>query len=87
MAEYIRAYEYEKNVNPTLKSIPVDKKNIAECKNKPTMLEHFFHSRDSSTIDDIKVKEISYLDKYLTNINESSLDINNYTIQSDICKF
>ena len=64
-----------------------NKKNIAECKNKPTMLEHFFHSRDSPTLDDIKVKEISYLDKYLNNINESSLDINNYTIQTDICKF
>jgi hypothetical protein len=64
-----------------------NKKNIAECKKKPTMLEHFFNSRESPTIDDIKVKEISYLDKYLTNINESCLDINNYTIQSDICKF
>uniref|UniRef100_A0A6C0DIV3 Cupin 2 conserved barrel domain-containing protein n=1 Tax=viral metagenome TaxID=1070528 RepID=A0A6C0DIV3_9ZZZZ len=31
MAEYITAYEYEKNVNPQLKNIPIDKKNIDEC--------------------------------------------------------
>jgi len=64
-----------------------NKKNIAECKNKPTMLEHFFNSKESASVEDIKVKDISYLDKYLTNINESCLDINNYTIQTDICKF
>ena len=63
-----------------------DKKNIAECKNKTTLLEKFFNSNDNNS-DDIKIKEISYIDKYLTNINESSLDISNYMIQSEVCKF
>jgi gentisate 1,2-dioxygenase len=31
MDEYINAYEYEKNVNPTLNSIPLYEKNINEC--------------------------------------------------------
>jgi len=63
-----------------------DKKNIAECKNKTTVLDHFFNSKDNNNEDfNTKEKEISYINKYLTNINESCLDINNYTIQSDIC--
>jgi hypothetical protein len=62
-----------------------NKKNIAECKNKTTLLEHFFNSKDNN--EDVKIKEISYVNKYLTNINESCLDINNYTIQTDVCKF
>ena len=62
-----------------------NKKNIAECKNKTTVLEHFFNTKDSN--DDVKTKEISYVNKYLTNINESFLDISNYTIPSDVCRF
>jgi gentisate 1,2-dioxygenase len=31
MEEYIRAYEYETNVNPILKNIPINKKNISDC--------------------------------------------------------
>jgi len=31
MEEYIKAYEYEKNVNPTLTQIPIIKKNIQDC--------------------------------------------------------
>jgi gentisate 1,2-dioxygenase len=32
MNEYIKAYEYESNVNPILKSIPITTKNINNCK-------------------------------------------------------
>ena len=31
MEEYIKAYEYEKNVNPMLNSVPILKKNIQDC--------------------------------------------------------
>ena len=31
MSNYIRAYEYEKNVNPSLKSVPIFAKNINDC--------------------------------------------------------
>ena len=28
---YIKAYEYENNVNPKMKSIPITRKNIHDC--------------------------------------------------------
>jgi gentisate 1,2-dioxygenase len=31
MDEYIQAYEYEKNVNPPLKSVPITEKHINDC--------------------------------------------------------
>ena len=31
MDRYITAYEYEKNVNPVLKSVPILEKNAFEC--------------------------------------------------------
>ena len=31
MDDYIQAYEYEKNVNPPLTSIPIIQKNIKDC--------------------------------------------------------
>ena len=31
MEEYIKAYEYEKNVNPTLNQIPIVTKNVKDC--------------------------------------------------------
>ena len=31
MTDYISAYEYEKNVNPTMKKIPIFQKNILDC--------------------------------------------------------
>jgi len=29
--EYIRAYEYQKNVNPEMKSVPITQKNVEDC--------------------------------------------------------
>jgi gentisate 1,2-dioxygenase len=31
MSEYIKAYEYESNVNPTLNSVPIVAKNVKDC--------------------------------------------------------
>ena len=61
------------------------KKNIAECKNKLTVLDNFFKPKELGNIDHIQVKDLSNVDKYLTNMYESCLDINNYIIRSDIC--
>jgi len=66
-----------------------NKKIIAECKNKTTVLEHFFNTKDINGVDNPptnNTKEISYLSKYLTNLNEAALDINNYMVQTDICQ-
>jgi hypothetical protein len=36
---YIKAYEYENNVNPKMKSIPITKKNIHDCDYGITFLD------------------------------------------------
>ena len=40
MTDYISAYEYEKNVNPTLAKIPIKKKNINECDYGITIIDN-----------------------------------------------
>lgn len=52
MVEYIKAHEYEKNVNPVLKSIPIIEKNINDCDYGITFVDfsHLFNvSYTSST--------------------------------------
>jgi len=39
MTGYIKAYEYEKNVNPKLKNIPITQKNINDCDYGITFIE------------------------------------------------
>jgi len=39
MDDYIKAYEYEKNVNPLLNSIPIVKKNISDCEYGITFID------------------------------------------------
>ena len=45
MNEYISAYEYEKNVNPTIISIPIVQKNISDCEDNITPIDfsELFH--------------------------------------------
>jgi len=40
MDEYISAYEYEKNVNPSLKNIPITQKNIIDCEYGINFINH-----------------------------------------------
>jgi len=52
MVEYIKAHEYEKNVNPVLQSIPIIEKNIKDCDYGITFVDcsHLFNvSYTSST--------------------------------------
>jgi len=52
MVEYIKAHEYEKNVNPVLHSIPIIEKNIKDCDYGITFVDcsHLFNvSYTSST--------------------------------------
>jgi gentisate 1,2-dioxygenase len=39
MEDYIKAYEYEKNVNPTLQSVPIIQKNIIDCSYGMTFID------------------------------------------------
>jgi gentisate 1,2-dioxygenase len=48
---YITAYEYEKNVNPSLKEIPISKKNVTDCDYGVTFIDfgHVFNVDYKST--------------------------------------
>ena len=64
-----------------------NKKKIAECTNKTTILDTFFSINKN---DDQKKECISNekknIQKYLTNVDDSFLDINNFVQQTDICR-
>ena len=62
-----------------------NKKQISEGKNKTTMLNEFFNV-NKNEINDTNAKERSNVQKYLTNVDETFLDINNFVMQTDICE-
>lgn len=65
-----------------------NKKKIAECTNKKTLLDAFFNKNKDEQIDTnatISNEKIN-IQKYLTNVDESFLDINNFIQQTDICR-
>ena len=62
-----------------------NKKQISEGKNKTTMLNEFFNV-NKKEINDTNAKERSNVQKYLTNVDETFLDINNFVMQTDICE-
>ena len=62
-----------------------NKKQISEGKNKTTMLNDFFNVKKKEAVD-INAKERSNVQKYLTNVDETFLDINNFVLQTDICE-
>ena len=64
-----------------------NKKQISDGNNKKTVLEDFFKIK--SNLNDKKQMEKnnnSHVNKYLQNIDESFIDINNYVINSDVCQ-
>lgn len=64
-----------------------NKQNIVKCKKEPTILDQFFNidkvSNNNIVLND---KEQTNVQQYLSNIDETFIDINNYVVQSDICK-
>jgi hypothetical protein len=63
-----------------------NKKKIAECTNKTTLLDAFFNKNKDELKESIISNEKKNIQKYLTNIDESFLDINNFIQQTDICR-
>ena len=59
------------------------KKDLTDGKNKKTILHSFFNKNkeEKSTNEDI-----SYIQKYLTNVDDSFFDINNYIVKQEKCK-
>ena len=66
------------------------KKNIAECSNKTnaTVLDTFFKiSVDDPSQREQLSKERQTIQKYMNNVDNTCLDINNFIVATDICKF
>jgi len=63
-----------------------NKKKIAECTNKTTLLDAFFNKNKDELKESIISNEKKNIQKYLTNIDDSFLDINNFIQQTDICR-
>ena len=65
MAEYIKAYEYESNVNPQLNSVPIFEKNINECDIGITLIDfaHLYNVDYESTTPNLLASFVK-LDSY-----------------------
>jgi hypothetical protein len=61
-----------------------EKQNINNGETKKTMIENFFKGSDKKKILDAKTP--SYMQKYLSNIDEKYLNLSDYSTQTDICK-
>ena len=61
-----------------------NKKKIAEGTNKTKMLNEFFNIGTPST--DQGARERSNVQKFLTNVDDSFLDVGNFVVQTDICE-
>ena len=62
-----------------------NKKKIADCKNKTTVLDNFFNIKKDEQKETIS-NEKKNIQTYLTNVDDSFLDINNFVQQTDICR-
>ena len=62
-----------------------NKKAVSEGNNKTTMLNNFFNKSSEKSINNEPIDDSSDIQKYLCNIDEGFLDIQNYVYQSDIC--
>lgn len=72
MSQYIKAYEYEKNVNPSLKSIPIIQKNIISCDYGITFIDihEIFNINYKSTTPNL-------LASFIKIIKDDNIELNN----------
>ncbi len=63
-----------------------NKKKISEGNNKTTLLNDFFNLKRDASSSEVDLKERTNIQKYLSNVDESFLDMNNFVFQTDICK-
>ena len=65
-----------------------NKKKIADCSNKTTLLDNFFKiNTEDNTLNEELKKERKNIQTYMANVDESFLDINNFVVVTDICKY
>ena len=64
-----------------------NKKKIADCSNKTTLLDDFFKiNTDDNTLNEQLAQERKNIQIYMANVDESFLDINNFVVATDICQ-
>ena len=84
-----REKDYLLNNSPFIFEYFENKKKIAECTNKTTILDTFFsiNKNDNSQKEKECISnEKKNIQKYMTNVDDSFLDINNFVQQTDICR-
>ena len=65
-----------------------NKKKIAECENKTTLLDNFFKIKSEDNTLSIELSnEKKNIQTYMRNVDESFLDINNFIMETNICSF
>ena len=78
MSEYIKAYEYQKNVNPLLKTVPIIQKNINDCNYGISFIDfsEIFNTNYLSTTPNLLASFIK-IEKY-NNINFKNINNENF---------
>tara|TARA_Y100001958_G_scaffold159820_1_gene163504 strand:- start:3807 stop:4925 length:1119 start_codon:yes stop_codon:yes gene_type:complete len=61
-----------------------EKKNINKGETKKTLINNFFKGKNNANTCDTKAP--SYMQKYLSNIDEKHINLDDYSTQTDICK-
>jgi hypothetical protein len=62
-----------------------NKKQIAEGKNKTTLLNQFFN-KEKQTNSNSQQKETNTIKKYLSNVDDRFLDLENFIVSTDVCQ-
>ena len=63
-----------------------NKKKVAEGTNKTTLLDNFFKINKDKKSNTVASQEITNIQKYLSNVDETFLDVGNFVIQTNICQ-
>jgi hypothetical protein len=64
-----------------------NKKKIADCENKTTLLDDFFKIKNNDTnLSEQLNNEKKNIQTYMANVDESFLDINHFVVSTDVCR-
>lgn len=63
-----------------------NKKKISEGNSKTTLLNDFFNLKKDISSSEVDLKERTNIQKYLSNVDDTFLDMNNFVFKTDVCK-
>jgi hypothetical protein len=64
-----------------------NKKTITTGANKTKILNSFFKKPEATKVEELHILNHNNVQKYLTNIDQSFIDINKYVYPTDVCRF